>query len=1042
MPPKSYSQAHIDEQVATARGALEGERKQATVLFCDIANSTALAERIGAEAMHALLNRFFELALGELHRYECTINQFGGDGFMALAPAAHEDHARRAVLAALGIQQMLHERRQDLGPGCTELAVRIGINTGPVVVGTIGDNLRTDYTAVGDTTNLAARLQQHAEPGTILISHATYDLIRDDVQAERLEPIAVKGKSKAIISYKVAGAVAARSSLRGLRDRALSKFVGRDRHIAELSALFAEVGEGRGQIVGIVGEPGTGKSRLLYEFRQGLDSTPVTYLEGRCLSYGSSIPYVPILEIMRQKLGIVEADPVESIAAKIQSGVADVGLDPTEEAPIVLLFLGLKDGSERVDMLTPEIVKARTFDVLRRLTLGCGKERPLILAIEDLHWIDKISEEFLTSLVENLSGVPILLLCTYRPGYSPTWIEKSYATQMSLRPLSSQDSLQVLQSVAAARDLPEPIATKIIDKAEGNPLFLEELARAVAMTQGGDTITFGMPDTIQGVLQARIDRLGEAPKRMLQTASVIGREVPLWILRAVWARPESLDVHILELKRQEFLYERSTGGHQVYVFKHALTQEVAYETLLSPARQALHEATARTIEATYQDRLEEHYERLAHHYFQTQNQNKTLKYLELANQKAAKSHALQEAFMYFERAVSLLDKMPDTQDNRRQRVAMIANQWVVFFLLFRVQEYHDLLIRHQDMANSIGESGLLAYFELNLGLMQTLLGRLEEALSTITNAVRISEVAGEEGGAGPAYTQLQFIHFWLGNLEQALLCQQSALHTLRQRFDLRWYAWTLAASSWTYSYLGRCDEAVEEALKELALAEKYHDNSLASFAYWNMSLAYTCKGDFAKAIERAEMAVQKAPTPAGKIWAQTHLAWAWCRAGRALDAVELLTSLVPNYDDSGFVGGQIFSRVYLGEAYWRAGQLNDAERTLLSGLEMASRAGFKFYAGSFHRLLGEIALEKNPEQVREPFAAPQLEASISILHGIKAENELALALAAYGRLYKRRGRSVDARDYLTRALKILERLGTMIETEKVRTELAQLATGA
>jgi len=306
--------------------------------------------------------------------------------------------------------------------------------------------------------------------------------------------------------------------------------------------------------------------------------------------------------------------------------------------------------------------------------------------------------------------------------------------------------------------------------------------------------------------------------------------------------------------------------------------------------------------------------------------------------------------------MALLDGMPDTQDSRRRRVALIANQWMVFWLLFRVREYYDLLVRHQDMAYELGESSLLAHFALNLGHIQTLFGQLEEALKSITNAVRLSEVAGDEGQAGPAYTQLQWIHFWLGDLEQALSCKDPALHRLRQRFDLRWYAWSLAAASWTYSYLGRCDEAAEEALKELALADEYHDNSLASFAYWNMSLAHTYKGDLSRAIERAEMAIEKAPTPADKIWAQTHLAWAWCRADRARDAVELLASLVPSYDASGFVAGQVFSRMYLGEAYWRAGQLNDAERAVRSGLEMASRAGLKFYAGSLHRLLGEITL--------------------------------------------------------------------------------------
>ena len=554
-PPKSYTQTRLAQQVATARGALEGERKQVTVLFCDIANSTALAERIGAEAMHTLLNKFFELALGELHRYECTINQFGGDGFMALAPVAHEDHARRATLAALGIQQALRERRDELGPGGGELAVRIGINTGPVVVGTIGDNLRMEYTAIGDTTNLAARLQQHAEPGTILISEATYRLVRDDVRADRLEPIAVKGKSKSIVSYKILAAIPRRSPLRGLGERALSTFVGRDRDVAQMLDLLAEVQDGRGHVVGIVGEPGAGKSRLLYEFRQVLTGNEVTYLEGRCLSYGSSIPYVPILDIVRQSFGILEADAAESIAAKVRSGIEEVGIDPEEWGPILLLFLGVKEGTEHLTALTPETIKARTFEALRQLSFAESKRRTLIVAVEDLHWIDNISEEYLASLVESLSGVPIMLLSTHRPGYRPPWIEKSFATQMSLRPLSSQDSLRVVHSVVDSQKLPEPLARVIVEKAEGNPLFLEELARAVG-DQTDRSPSLSMPDTIQGVLQARIDRLTDAPKRVLQTASVIGREVPLKWLRAVWETPGSLDVHLLDLKRQEFLYER------------------------------------------------------------------------------------------------------------------------------------------------------------------------------------------------------------------------------------------------------------------------------------------------------------------------------------------------------------------------------------------------------------------------------------------------------------------------------------------------------
>jgi AAA ATPase domain/Adenylate and Guanylate cyclase catalytic domain len=383
------------------------------------------------------------------------------------------------VLAALGIQQALRDSKEELGPGGGELAVRIGVNTGPVVVGTIGDNLRMDYTAIGDTTNLAARLQQHAEPGAILISEATHRLVRDDVQTDQLDPIAVKGKSKPIVSYRVRAASPRHSPLRGLGERALSEFVGRDRDVAQLLDLLAEAEEGRGHVVGIVGEPGAGKSRLLHEFRQTLTGKQVSYLEGRCLSYGGSIPYIPILDIVRQNFGILESDTAEIITGKVHAGIEEVGLDPEEWRPILLLFLGVKEGTERLSALTPETIKARTFEVLRQLSLSGSKRRTLIFGVEDLHWMDKISEEYVGSLVESLSGVPILLLTTYRPGYRPSWMEKSFATQLSLRPLSSRDSLRVVHSVTDNKRLSEQLARVIVEKAEGNPLFLEELARSV-----------------------------------------------------------------------------------------------------------------------------------------------------------------------------------------------------------------------------------------------------------------------------------------------------------------------------------------------------------------------------------------------------------------------------------------------------------------------------------------------------------------------------------------------------------------------------------
>ena len=328
--PLSYTPAHLAEKILTSRSALEGERKQVTVLFCDLANSTALAERLGPEHMHTLLNRFFALALDDVHRYEGTINQFLGDGFIALfgAPLAHEDHARRAVLAAVALQRTLQDHHTDLGePYGVTCVFRMGLNTGLVVVGSIGNNLRMDYSAIGDTTNMAARLQQLAEPGAILVSDATRRLVEGAAHLEALPPTQVQGKTEPITPYNVLGTRPQQSPLASRGERPLNQFVGRERELTTLAALFEHGERGQGQVVGIVAEAGGGKSRLLYEFRQRVAGKRVTYLEGRCLSYGHAMPYHPIIDFLRHNCGITEADSIEAITDKVRMALHEVGLD-------------------------------------------------------------------------------------------------------------------------------------------------------------------------------------------------------------------------------------------------------------------------------------------------------------------------------------------------------------------------------------------------------------------------------------------------------------------------------------------------------------------------------------------------------------------------------------------------------------------------------------------------------------------------------------------------------------------------------------------
>jgi class 3 adenylate cyclase len=663
--PLSYTPKHLAEKILTSRSALEGERKQVTVLFCDLANSTPIAERLGPEHMHTLLNRFFELALSEVHRYEGTINQFLGDGFMALfgAPIAHEDHARRGVLSALALQRTLKEA--DLGkPYNVECAFRMGLNSGLVVVGSIGDNLRMDYSAIGDTTNLASRLQGVAEPGTILISESTSRLVHGYVRLEAIQPVQVKGKTEPVPIYKVVGTLPRRSPIVSRSERTLSPFVGRERELTTLEALFTQVEAGHGHVVGIVAEAGGGKSRLLYEFRQRLQDKRVTYLEGRCLSYGSSVPYHPIIDLARQHCAIAEGDNAETMLEKVRCALQKVGMDTEESAPYLLQLLGVKEGTASIAAFTPEVIRTRTFETLKQMSLQGSQQHPLIVEIEDLHWIDQPSEGYLSSLVESLTGASILLLTTYRPGYRPPWLEKSYATQVSLHTLPQQHAVTVVHATRQQQALPQPLERVIIEKAQGNPFFLEELTRAIVEQRDLHT-EVTVPDTIHGVLSARIDRLPGEHKQLLQTAAVLGREFSPRLLAVIWDGTDVLAPLLSELQRLEFLFERTGAQEPIYVFKNALTQDVAYESLLTPRRQAVHAAAGHAMEQLYCEGLAERYEALAHHFTRGAVWEKAFDYLTKSGEKARQAYANQEAIAFYTQAIEVSGRIsPPLEDAR------------------------------------------------------------------------------------------------------------------------------------------------------------------------------------------------------------------------------------------------------------------------------------------------------------------------------------------------------------------------------------------
>jgi class 3 adenylate cyclase/tetratricopeptide (TPR) repeat protein len=1029
--PQAYTPKHLAEKILTSKSALEGERKQVTVLFCDIANSTGLAERLGPEAMHDLLDRFFELALDEVHRYEGTVNQFLGDGFMALfgAPIAHEDDARRGVLSALGIQRRLRERRRDFQQAAgNEVAVRIGLNTGFVVVGRIGDNLRMDYTAVGDTTNLAARLQQVAEPGLILISETTHRLLHGVVRAERIDEMRVKGKSEPVTAYRLVGLGARRSPLEERPAQMLGRFVGRQREVGTLQDLFANVVAGQGQVVGVVGEPGMGKSRLLYEFRRALSGRPATVLEGRCVSYGGSIPYLPLLDILRNNCGIADGDDPDVIADKLSAGLAEVGMAPGEYAMFLLHLFGVKEGTEPLDVLSPEAIKARTFETIRQMSLKGSARRPLVLLVEDVHWVDTTSEEYLAYFIDSLTAAPIFLLTTYRPGYRPPWMDRSYATQITLRPLTRDDSLSVVQSAAQSDRLSAALSETILSKAEGNPFFLEELALAVTQQSSGE---HAIPDTVQGVLSARIDRLSEGTKRLVRTASVLGREFSLKLLDKVWEGPGPLHPHLLELKRLEFVYERASGDEPVYVFKHALTQDVAYDGLLTHRRHALHAAAGRALEELHGDRLEEVDGALAYHYARSELADKAITYLVRVADKAARVYANAEAIVHLREALAHLERVPADRERDRLLLDVILRQGFSLYFLGRFAESVEVLLQHRERLEALGDAAIAGPYYFWLSHMYSRLGNQELAAQTALRAIEDAERCGDEATLGKAHGLLALEGHWAGRCLEGIEHGRRAVALLERTSQHWWLGMAHFYVAMNYMTVGRFEEALAATASADAVGRSIADPRLQTYAGFTAGWIACMRGELDVALEACERSRALAPDRVSRVYAAGFLGLAHVERGDAAAAIPLLAETVDELERFGFPQWHGMLTGCLAEAQRLSGRLDDARALAARGLEITRRAQYWFGVGIVLRAQAHIALDAG----EPPRAWALLEETLATYASIGAQFEIGRIRLELASLAAATRDATAAAEHLGEA----HRLFTTLRTPRYRERAEHLA---
>jgi transcriptional regulator with AAA-type ATPase domain/tetratricopeptide (TPR) repeat protein len=930
-----------------------------------------------------------------------------------------EDAPRRAAHTATAIQKAAERSRRGDGE---QFAVVIAIHVGDVLVGQSRIGTEIDADAKRAQWAILDGMLVGAEPGRILVSAAAARFLtrRFDLSDQRV----AEGSAVYVLS--------GRERARFGREGRQAWFWGRRQELDLLNARLSSARAGHGQIVGIVGEAGIGKSRLLYEFSRTVREQQLTYLEGHCLSYGASMPYLPILEILRHGCRLTDADRPDTIVRKLGTSLERLGIPADDAVPYLLQFLGVKEGTERLAMVSPDAIRARTFDILRRSCANASRRRPLVLAIEDMHWIDDASEA-LGALVESLEGLSVLFVMTYRPGYRPPWLDRPHVTQIALQPLSAQESRSLLGGIVSGAALPAPIVQLIVDKAEGNPFFLEELARSVAEASEARP-SLAAPQTVQEVLLARINRLPDPAKRLLQAAAVLGREAPRPLLAAVAGAPGDFADSLRELTRQEFLYERDSGEEPVYVFKHVLTQEVAYMSLPDSRRRAHHAAAGEALERQYAGRAHEGAEFLAHHFGSSGDGEKAAEYALLAATKAHRRWANIEALAHFTAALRCLDALPDTPANRLRRIDAIVQQAEVKFALGQHTEHVQALEGIRHLVETTADPPRRAAWYYWTGFLHSLTGsRPEIAIAYCREASAIADAEGLDEIRAYADCCLAQVLLVAGDLRGALEAGQRALGAFEARGNLWWACRTLWQIEQAANALGEWEQSLRLCRRALEYAQTANDLRLKVVGWARLGAAHVQRGDAAAALQCCAEAQELSPAPFDAAMVGATHGYALVKTGHLDEGVTGLEHAVAWFERAQLQYTRLVYTCWLSEAYQRQGRGARA-RELLEGILTASRElGYPHLEGVAERLLGECLSNEDAAE-----AARHIEKAMRILHDIGARNDFAKTLVAQAELERKGGSRVRARERLEQALQIFRTLGTLDEPDRVQALLRTL----
>jgi class 3 adenylate cyclase/tetratricopeptide (TPR) repeat protein len=1043
--PKRYTPPHLADKILTSRLALAGERKQVTVLFADIKGSMELLGNLDPEDAQKLLEPVIERMIEAVHRYEGTVNKVMGDGIMALfgAPLAHEDHALRACYAALRMQETVSRYADDVQRSHgMPVTIRVGLNSGEIVVRTIGNDLHMDYTVIGQTVHLAARMEQMAKPGSVLMTANTLQLAEGYVSIRSLGPVPVKGLADPLQIYEVTGAGAARTRLQAALGRGLTRFIGRDVELEELRRAQQLAGGGRGQVVAIVGEAGVGKSRLVHEFVHSHHKADWSVLEASSVSYAKATLYFPVIGLLKHYFEITVQDSTRSIHEKVTGKIVTLDGSLLDAIPPMLDLLDALDDEHPFRALDPLERRQHTYQAVTRLMLSESRVQPLIVIFDDLHWHDSLSLGLLNELIVNVPDARLLLVLSYRPEFRDEWGNRPNYHQLRLDPLAGENVTEFLQVLLGSGEHVTTLRSFVMERASGNPFFAEELVRALVDTgvlegvRGSYRLakplsSVEVPPTVQALLAARIDALAVPLKHLLQQAAVIGYDVPLALLQAISGLTEDeLGGLLGYLQDAEFLYAAQLFPDLQYRFKHSFTHDVTYSEVLRERRRNIHARVVDAIGKLYADRLGEQVERLAHHALHGELKEKAVHYCRQAGEKAAARSALTDARAWFEQALEILKSLPESQAAAELDFEIRLELRPVLRQLGEGRK----MLEHLREAEAISErlkddlrQGRACAF---MTTVLTTFDDLDEAVVTGTRALAIARRLGDLKLRILATTNLEQAHYYRAEYEHVIEFLAENLAAIPVEWAHEYFGMAVPASIFGRAHLimslaetGRFARATKYDTEANQLAEATQDAYTVAWTCFAGSMLHLLKGDWARA--RAQIDKWIAALRSGNLqlpWAAASSAWALAQIGEhseALSRVREAEDLIERQAARGVVAHRSWAYYAVGRACLLLGRLDEAARLGSRSVESSGRQP-GFAAHALH-LLGDIAAHPGRFDAESSGTYYRRALALAQMHGMRPL--VAHCHLGLGSLGRRVGEPERAREHLGTAVAMYREMG-------------------